>query len=499
MRRFLLWASSISAITFLAITGGCGDDTESTFDAGSSGTSGASGSSGCQGFGCEENEGGPPGCVGLQCQQVTCEGGVKTTITGKVYDPAGKVPLYNVVVYVPNGEVAPITAGLGPTCDRCDGKVSGNPIAITLTDASGSFKLENVPAEVDFPIVMQIGKWRRKVTIPKITKCTTAPVDAGITRLPRNRNEGDIPRIALTTGSADPLECLLRKVGLDDSEFGTKDGDQRIHFYTGGGTVQNGATASFKAGGTFAPAKPLWNDLAELKKYDIVMYSCEGGELVGNGVEDTQAKPASAIKALYDYSVAGGRVFTSHYHHYWFSHSEVADVRNIATWRNDNYCGIAPAGACTPAIAEPAPTVEVNATINTTFPKGAAMKEWLKNTGGLTGAGETMPLKELRHNVEGVAAGKALSWITAPNPAAGNAIAHEYITFNTPVGAPDEQVCGRVVYSDLHVGAGDQTGQPFPDGCVTPDLTPQQKALEFMLFDLSSCVQKDDKPPEVPK
>ncbi len=430
----------------------------------------------CRNLECRQNS-----CTRGSCTAQPCAGGGKTTVSGTVYDPAGKVPLYNVVVYVPNAALDPVPEGA--SCDRCGATLSGKPIASAITDESGHFSLENVPIGADVPLVIQVGKWRRELTVPMVANCSDTPLsDKNQTRLPRNQSEGHIPKMALTTGSADALECLLRKIGLDDAEFTPAAGTGRVNLYAGAGGT-NKYTSTLNGGAAITGVEPWWNSVANLMGYDMLLHSCEGTENPTN-------KSTAARQAFLQYTSSGGRAFLSHWHNYWVEHGP-APFPMVATFDHQDDL--------------PNP---FTATLDTTFPKGQAMATWLVNVGASTTAGQLV-IRAGQHTIDTVNTMYSQRWIYSDaNAAASQVTLHnpstQYLTFNTPANVAADQQCGRVVLSDIHVSnAGtpaDQSGTslPFPTGCKATDLSPQEKALEFMLFDLSSCIIPDSGTPIPP-
>ena len=314
------------------------------------------------------------GCTNLQCQVHSCSGGGSTTITGKVMDPAGRNPLYNVDVYIPNsqgGALDNIPIGINSASCSCDALFSGSPIDVTNTAADGTFTLKNAPDGAMIPLVVQIGKWRKEIIIPSVTKCGST--DAGPITLPKNLTDGlyaSMPNIAVSTGGADTLECLLTRVGVDESVFKGDPTGPGVHVFKGFGG--NGATGS-PAGAT------LWASEASLSAFDIVMLSCEGTPTVG--VSETQAA------YLAPYVSAGGRVFAEHYHWAFFTNAPGAgymEFNNVATWTNVGSAqgGDSPYNSNIDGIVEPT-LPNGNA-----FPEGVALKAWLGNVNALQPNGE---------------------------------------------------------------------------------------------------------------
>ncbi|HEX5100633.1 MAG TPA: carboxypeptidase-like regulatory domain-containing protein, partial [Polyangiaceae bacterium] len=226
---------------------------------------------------------GGPTCTRLQCQVTNCPTGgqAATVLTGVVRDPAGTNPIYNAVVYVPNDALPLPDVPSGATCDRC-GAGNVNVVTSTLTDTTGAFRLTGVPSGANIPLVIQVGKWRRVVTIANVPSCTATALPADQTRLPRNRMEGSIPKIAAVTGGSDALECLLRRIGIDESEFGIDGSAARVHLYAGGNPTKNDSLGTSQlANGTVFPGAytTLYSSVPKMLGYDITVLSCEGSQL----------------------------------------------------------------------------------------------------------------------------------------------------------------------------------------------------------------------------
>ncbi len=433
------------------------------------------------------------GCTNLQCQVHACSGGGTTTITGKVMDPAGRNPLYNVDVYVPNsvgGALDPIPLGVNATSCSCNALFSGSPIVVTNTKADGTFTLTNVPDGANIPLVVQIGKWRKEISVPSVAQCGST--DVGPIPLPKSLNDGtgkyeSIPNIAVSTGGADTLECLLTRVGVDESVFTGSPTGPGIHVFQGaGGNAASGSPAAFN----------LWASQAALSAFDIIMLSCEG--------MPTANVSATTATYLAPYISSGGRVFAEHYHYAFFTGAPGAgysQFNNVATWTNVF------GGNDSPYNADIAGIVEPTLPNGKAFPEGVALKSWLGNVGALNASGElVVPAANARATATVGASNVGTPWVqTDPSVSPPS---NQYFSWDMPFNPPISdagvaEYCGRAVYSDMHVSgsAADYQGgsSTVPSGCdATSKLSPDEDAIEFILFDLSSCVVPIGSTPVIP-
>ncbi len=464
--------------------GGASPGTGVTLGAGPSGSSASSGSSDASASSVP-----PPVCD--DAGHCACADGNTTTITGYVYDPAGKNPLYNVSVYVPSPSSPLPDLDTVPLSCGCGQLFPATVLATGLpTDATGRFEIPCAPSGT-VSLVVQTGKWRMRYDGIAITANQTNTVPN--MRLPTSTAEGSLPNIAISTGGSDSLECLPLRIGVAASEYvaGPAAGGH-IHIYTG----YRGAAM---AAGAVESSQSLWDQQSDLDAHDVVLLSCEGHETTG-GNPGAPLTPATQT-FLMNYANAGGRVFASHYHYAWFNTGPFATgASTVATWT--------PGGQTIDDTQSFPGDVDTTLASGAAFPEGAALQQWLGLVGALTA--NQLPIWFARQNVQALIQPASTEWIHLDNSVTAAPNATQYFSVDTPIGAPSSGVCGRVVYSDLHVSGGPGTNAPgvladyamagggrrggggqmnvVPTQCAMHPLTPQEEALEFMLFDLSSCL-----------
>lgn len=449
-------------------------------------------------------------CTNFCLQQKACTNGTATTVTGTVWAPSGNppvnaargeasLPMPNALVYVPNDSTTSpwgLSAFVdGVATSACECLVQGNPLVFTTTAVDGSFTLKNVPVGSNIPLVIQLGRWRRVITISNVPECTTTSLTAEQTRLPRRQAEGHemdaIPKMAISTGDVDAMECVLRKMGVEDSQFSNAGGTGRVQFYqdnggvctTGRGTSCNGNTPGYAA---------LTANQATADQYDALIFPCRAA-----AHDVPVADKQRVINATDSYVNKGGRAFFTHFSYSWLYRNDAQPITaSNLPWpsktvtRNVNTQWTTEFGA-----------------IDTTFPRGQTFRDWLALpiVNGLTA---TAPVSYITINDVRRDMANPTNWATAFGPQAtpvplaerwlyaynstrspGDAIFH--VTYDAPWGAPIEQRCGRVLYSSFHVTGANTQGELFPSYC-TNEFTAQEKVLAYMMFDMTSCVQPPD-------
>jgi len=452
-----------------------------------------------------------------------------TKLVGRVITPgrddanaANQLGVPNAFVYIPRnkgvGDLPAIASGIpagGTSCDRCDEQDLGPVLASGNTDATGAFTLEgNIPVGEEFTLVIKAGRFRRGIayTLPASAACQTTMLPTTLpdnpTRLPRSMDDGlavNIPRIAVTTGEVDAMECVLEKMGVAHQEFGNPGADgsatPRVHLYVGG---PNGGTPvghGARIDSATPHASTLYGDETRITSYDIVLSDCEGGDYDSQG-SDRNAQGPNVV----NYVNRGGRFFASHLSFTWLDRNGTA-VYDAA---NPEATGLAPAATWNATADGQSNTGTGNIALTRpqASPRIQSFADWMASEQVTMPPAQTFNIIQPRSQAAGLGPATEefvyTSDVTKAVMGVDTTTADDrtqQFSFNTPYAAPDDAVCGRVAYSGFHVSASssDPNTSPFasvtfPDHC-TGDLSPQEKVLLYMLFDLNACVGMTPPPP----
>lgn len=435
----------------------------------------------------------------------------RTTLTGQVITPgrngsdsANQVGVPNAFVYILTNndpsELPAVPEGIpagGTACDRCEEQDLGPVLASATTDALGNFELVgDVPVGTEFVLVVKIGRFRRAVrlTLDASAACATTVVDSDHSRLPRAMNDGlavNIPRIAVTTGEIDAIECVLFKMGLAEGEFagGQAGGDARVHLYGHDG-------ASIDGGDSNPAEADLHTSLDRMMSYDMLVFDCQGFGFPDHDESDARVR---------EYVNRGGRLFATHLSYTWICDNGVGLAYSEADPFNTGLAASATFPGCATdqggGLPNPSTGVVSVGRPGANSSKIQDFADWLEAEGAVT---ETMgqyefPIVDPRDLATSVGASSE-EYVYLDF---GGSI--QQYAFNTPYGAPDDAICGRVAYSGFHVapaaGSADYDDADFPAHCEDAAanngvLSDQEKVLLFSLFDLGACVSEEREPPE---
>ena len=412
----------------------------------------------------------PVPCMGLGCKVAVCPpSGSDTIVAGRVTAPNGEDPIRDAIIYVPTSGVAeefpPQVA-----CEACNNPVGGVPVTTTQSGIDGTFELHRVPVTDDTPIVIQKGRWRKTIHIA-VNKCERQDLTADQARLPRDRTEGTLPRMAVAVGDYDSIECVLKNIGVAASEFTSPKDPGAVHLYNN------------ESAGAGAPGKVnvgvLLRDLPTMLQYNLIFLNCSEPVYSQGLLNDAKVK-----QNLVDYVARGGRLYATDWSYDFVQ--QPANFSPYICFEDGQACTIT-----TPHGFHSAPNyggseTPFTADVDTSTTGGQDLATWLTKLtppvlNGKVPITDLLPEWVLMHQTAmDMMKFPSTTWLNGTVKGRKRPLS---VTFDYPQG----MACGKVLYSSYHTR--EHNGQRlFPSYCESGAMITQEHVLEYLIFELSSCV-----------
>ena len=397
----------------------------------------------------------PPQCHGHFCEVPTCPAGTTTEIVGQLFAGNGTDPVPGAAVFVPVYDLPELPPTLG--CDLCN--QIPYSVASSPTDYDGSFRLRGVPAG-PVSIVARLGRFQRVLSmdvIPCVENVIPAdPNTAGKgIRLPRKSRElsgqDALPRIAVASGDYDQVECVLKRIGIDE-----------IDMFDGRGSSNPPAIASLLQ---------LLGDEKRLFLYNILIVNCTDNQFL------SAVSQPGVQKTLEKYVGSGGRLYVTDW-----AYDVIEQVPAFSP-----YLCFEPQSPPGAPMCTSGPSQQSIADSRTPYSGKSKildpqMAKWLRQ---FTGVIDPSDQVDVGYSFVVVASASAdpltptKTWVQGPTPFGTRP---QTVTF-------DYKSCGRVHFSTYNTEPAGAVydGDRWPNNCKS-NFTPQERLLEYLFFDIAACL-----------
>jgi hypothetical protein len=260
-------------------------------------------------------------------------------------------------------------------------------------------------------------------------------------------------------GDYDQIECVLRSIGIDESEFTDPSGPGAVHLY------DNGKGAS--------QFPQLLGDASQLADYNLVFVNCT------SNLFDSLSNKMQAAGNIYNYVQSGGRLYVTDW-----SYDYLEQVAQLAPYIYFEGGGTMTTPQPPHAAAKASDASDFDATVG-----DETLAAWLKVAAPGQVSGSTVRIQDLlaewaliHATADDQVSFPSQTWVHGNTNGADRPLT---VTF-------DINGCGKVLYSSYHTRepGGAALGQPFPMYCKsTPTMMiAQEKILEYLILQISACV-----------